>query len=506
MALPPQQLLANESIAAFKRIQIFNQGDHDSLFPLIVAYAEQPSLADSVEELAIDSAGWRWGSKDPTLTPCPISDAVYAMVESRVRSLGLGPIEGDVLGALASKRRALEEKPDPQQFLMCVVDNHELRFGFPAAAAVIILAMCKNISTLYLGDLIVPWGRDHNPHSMVGAYLEAMRLGQVPQPCLQKLKRVEMIEGRNDGFGGYGRATFTAPFFFFSQLPEFKELVTDAVEEYQVESLPVGPGSSNVDKIQITHSDVETETMVTILKAPRALREFTLWLGGMYNRDGSSSHVVSKEIGEALALQKETLEKLDLDLSIGLDSRSPWPDLKEGQKPWPESLADPNDVTGDEEYEDEDEEEDNGADKPRRILYYGPPGTTLGSLADFHTLNHLSIDPGTLLTPTERGVNYMRPLKSKPARRLIDLLPPNIESLCLYGYVKGKTRLMDKQVAELMEKKGERLPKLKEVRGVEETVPGMHDLYAEKRDESYQIVRKHGQYKRPERDFGWLRV
>lgn len=506
MAMPPQQLLANESISAFKRIQIFNQNEHDTLFPLIVAYAEQPSLADSVEELAIDSTKWRYQSLDPGLAPYPISDAVYAMVESRVRSLGLGPVEGDVLDALARKRRALEETPDPQRCLLCNIDDHELRFGFPAAAAIIILTMCKNISTLYFGDLIVPWGRDHNPHSMVGAYLEAMRLGQVPQPCLQKLKRFEMIEGRNDGFGGYGRATLTTPFFFFNQLPEFRELVVDAVEEYQVESLPVEPGSSNVDKIEITHSDVETETMVTIIKAPKALREFTLWLGGMYNRDGSASHVVSKEIGEALALQKETLEKLDLDLSIGLDSRDPWPDLKEGQKPWPEDLTDPNEVTGDEEYEDEDEEEDYGADKPRRIFYYGPSRTTLGSLAGFQALKHLSIDPGTLLTPTERGVNYMRPLKSKPARRLIDLLPPNIESLCLYGYIKGKTRLMDKQVAELMEKKGERLPKLKEVRGVEETVPDMCDLYGEKRDENYQVVIKEGQYKRPERDFGWLRV
>ncbi|RSL81456.1 hypothetical protein CEP51_005814 [Fusarium floridanum] len=506
MALPPQQLLANESVAAFKRIQIFNQGDHDSLFPLIVAYAEQPSLADSVEELAIDSAGWRWRSMDPSVAPYPISYAVYAMVESRVRSLGLGPIEGDVLDALASKRRALEEKPDPQQFLMCGVDDRELRHGFPAAAAVIILAMCKNISTLYLGDLIVPWGRYHIPHSMVGAYLEAMRLGQVPQPSLQKLKRVEMIEGRNGAFSGYGRATFTAPFFFFNQLPEFKELVADAVEEYQVEALPVEPGSSNVDKIEITHSNVYTKTMVTILKAPRALREFTLWLGGMSNRDGSSCWVVTKEIGEALATQKETLEKLDLDLSMGSDSDSPWPDLKEGQKPWPESLTDPNDVKEDEEYEDEDEEEDNEADKPRRIFYSGPTGTTLGSLADYHALKHLSINPGTLLTPTERGINYLRPLKSKPARRLINLLPPNIESLCLYGYVKGESRLMDKQVKELMEKKGERLPKLKEVRGVEETVPDMHDLYGEKRDENYLVVRKDGQYKRPKRDFGWLRV
>ncbi|KAJ4328328.1 hypothetical protein N0V84_001199 [Fusarium piperis] len=504
MAMPPQQFLANESIAAFKRIQIFRQCDHDSLLPLIVAYAEQRSLADSVEELAIDSDAWKYRYYDPSPKPYPISDAVYSMVESRVRSLGLGPIEGDVLDALAGKRRAMEKKKDPQQFLLCMDDDRELRDGFPAAAAIIILAMCKNISTLYLGDLIVPWGRDRNPHSMVGAYLESMRLGQVPQPCLQKLKRVEMIEGRNGGYSGYGRATYTAPLFFFGQLPEFRELIGDALEEYQVDSLPLEPGSSNVDKIEITHSNMYTETMVAVLEAPRALRELTLSLGGMFNRDGSSHWVVSKEIGEALVRHRETLEKLDIDLSMGSESNTPWPDLKEGQKSWPKPFTDSND---DEEYEDDDdEEEDKGAEKPLRILYSGPSHTTLGSLADFHALKHLSINLGTLLTPTERGVNYLRPLKSKPARRLIDLLPPNIESLCLYGYVKGETRLMDKQVAELMEKKGERLPKLKEVRGVEETVPDMQDLYAQKRDRRGQTVRKEVYYKRPKRDLGWLRV
>lgn len=76
----------------------------------------------------------------------------------------------------------------------------------------------------------------------------------------------------------------------------------------------------------------------------------------------------------------------------------------------------------------------------------------------------------------------------------------------MYGYVKGETRLMDKQVAELMEKKGERLPKLKEVRGVGETVPAMQDLYAAERDGKGQTVRKAVYYKRPKRDFGWLRV
>ncbi|KAM0428904.1 hypothetical protein ACHAPT_006704 [Fusarium lateritium] len=503
MALPAQRLLANESVAAFKRIQIFHEGDHDSLFPLIAAYAEQPSLADSVEELAIDAGGWIWSPKDTTLAPYPISDAVYTLVESRVRSLGLGPVEGDVLDALAGKRRAMGEKKDPQLCLMCGTDKtREFRDGFPAAAAIIILAMCKNISTLYLGDLLVPWGRKRIPYSMVGAYLETMRLGQVPQPCLQKLKRVEMIQGRNGRFSGYGHTDFTAPFFFFNQLPEFRELIADAVEEYQNMPLPVEPGSSNVDKIEIRHSDVRTKTMVTVLEAPRALREFTFSLGGMVNTEASTPGVVTKAVGEALALHKETLEKLDLDLSMGSDSSSPWPDPKEGQKPWPECLMEPKD---DEEYGDE-EEEDKGPDRPTRILYSGPPGTTLGSLADFHALTHLSINPGALLTPTERGVNYLRPLKSRPARHLIDLLPPNIEYLCLYGYVKGDTRLMDKQVSELMEKKGERLPKLKEVRGVEETVPDMEGLYGEKMDGWGVILRKREEYKRPERDFGWVRV
>ncbi|KAF5014005.1 hypothetical protein FDECE_35 [Fusarium decemcellulare] len=419
----------------FKRIRITNPGDIESLLPLIAAYAEHPSLADSVEEFAIDldPQYLRWSTKSPTVPSRDIDDALYATMETRVRNLGLGSVEEEVLDVLDKRRR-------------------EQHGSFVSVAAVVLLAMCKNISTLYLGAFLnrgTGRGKPDPFRGVVGQFLKSLKLGQLPQPCLQKLQRIEMIDGHRE-YESYGMSDFTTPLFYFGHLPEFRELVADGVAEYQNSPLPCEPRSASVTRIDICHTDIGTKTVAALLEIPQQLEEFTLSLGSLWYVDGGSPSTNLGIYAEKLALHKETLKKLDLDLRAAISENS-----------WKEK---------------EDDDRDTKA--------------TIGSLAEFQSLTHLSIYPQALLAPPKRG----------QSDHLINALPPSLKYLCLYGYEKGRIPVLDRCVEELMEKKGERLPLLEEVRGVDETVKDIVGLYGDE-DDWYNDG-----YRRPRRSFDWIRL
>ncbi|KAM5345860.1 hypothetical protein ACJ41O_011721 [Fusarium nematophilum] len=469
---------AQADAPSFKRIQIFTQGDVESLFPLIAAYAQHPSLADSVEEVALDATRWGDRHSQPVLEYRPIDDATYATIETQVSSLGLGSFERSVLDALSKQRRELAGQATTRG--MASQKRSADNGSFAMAAVVTLLAMCKNISTIYLARLFVMGtarGRGAKPISFVGRFLESLKQGDPPQArCLQNLKRIEMIEGVNSFMDPPGHDDFTTPFYFLGHLPALEELVADAVIEYQNDPFPYEKGSSNVKRIEIRHTDLATETVSKILQIPRGLEEFTLSLGGVFFPDGGSPSIELGSLRKNLALHKETLKKLDLDVNIALS--------------WPY-----DDEEEEEEDEDEEDEEDRDGERPSKMprLFRAKPRTTLGSLADFQALTHLSIGPKVLIPSGEPS---KKPSKSQPALRLIEILPPSLKHLCLYGYEKGESAYVDGEIEELLEKKAERLPDLKEVRGVDEMVEDTNVMYGDEQEE----------YERPERSFDWVRV
>lgn len=69
-------------------------------------------------------------------------------------------------------------------------------------------------------------------------------------------------------------------------------------------------------------------------------------------------------------------------------------------------------------------------------------------------------------------------LEPSVSYRLIDALPPNLESLRLYGYKKGDHAIIDSHVNELLEKKAELFPiLLGEIEGIDEYLPGVPGTY-----------------------------
>jgi hypothetical protein len=82
----------------------------------------------------------------------------------------------------------------------------------------------------------------------------------------------------------------------------------------------------------------------------------------------------------------------------------------------------------------------------------------IASLRDFEVLRKLSIRTAVIIPPFENT-------------SLIDLLPDSLEYLCFYGYRRGVHQPIDSAINELLDNASVKLPNLKEIKGVEETIP-----------------------------------
>ncbi|KAH6984583.1 hypothetical protein BKA56DRAFT_614314 [Ilyonectria sp. MPI-CAGE-AT-0026] len=471
---------------SFKMIRVFCQGDIDSLYPLIVAYIERPSLADSVVEFAIDTEGWpsyNFGAGDTCaeVSSRPVNDDAHAAIEAYVRDMGLGDEAlGVMLPALEWKKRQLRDGVEESR----AESNAHVR-DFATTASTILLSLCKNITTLYLGNL----GSWESPLQL---YLLLAGMYRIPRPGLRKVKKVEIIAGATDYTDErqYALLDYQTFFNYICRLPALESVVFDGAGDFEGSTQTLPRRMSNMKEISITHADIPSSALAKILRIPKHLEKLTLSFGGLMFIDGGSAMVCPRTIGEHLSRHRKTLKVLDLDIDYSLGGQH-------------EIIED----------SDSDQEEASTSQRDplsslvrrleRQRLPQSPPdlpkkrkygyGLTVGSFDDYQAMTHLSIGVKALLGPTEGSR-----LKEQPPFRLIDALPPTLEYLCLYGYEKGENSDVDEHVDEFMEQKEERLPLLEEVEGVDERIEDSALLYNQDDEDSL--------WERPERDFDWIKA
>lgn len=495
----PQQL---RSIAAwnssvfYSRIRITTRNDIESLYPIIAAYVDQPSLTDSVTELVLDSDRWP-SSRTPYLImsdinkelkepPLPVREDAHAVIESYIRGLGLDDkATATMLDAFEWKKQHLQgNNPEvPRGF-----NDQNGEFGLAASA--VLISLCKNISTLYVGEL--GW------RSSLQDYLLKSNYSLLPRQGLQRLEKVEIIAGNGLRYDTryYTRVELLDCFRYFHRLPAIYSFVMEGVCEYQANrNLFVPHTSNNIKRIHIGHAEMSSERLGMIIRIPKSLEELTVSLGGLWNTDGGLPMMFLKTVGKCLLEQKETLRVLDLDIDIAVKYCDP--DYKK------------EDVIDEERYQrqkDEyyylDEAVNNRPLWSNQLPNTREYGYTLGSLHDFKAMTHLSIGMKALLGRNVM-LEYAPPfhLIEQPPFRLIDALPPNLEYLCLYGYTKGAKEEIDSHVEEFMEKKAERLPLLKQVRGIDETVVDLASTFSIDGPEEDLWKRSEGNL---ERDLNWI--
>ncbi|PNP79360.1 hypothetical protein FNYG_07436 [Fusarium nygamai] len=474
----------------YSRIQISSKEDTKRLYCLLQSYIEDPSRAKAVTEVVIDATPWIYAStsKVPEYDELPTSmgyeelgDPPEIRLRRYARSLQLGDeTSAKVDKILSWKCREYEFKLQKES-------------EFSIAMIILLFSLCENISTLYIAE---------NLQQPVVDYMLKANYAQMKSPPLQKLKDVRFFAGTQSDerfYSGFDILRFTQ---LIHRLPALESVAMDGMSDYQADHQFFVPGTGNMKRLRVTHCDISPSFLTVMISIPKALEEFKLSIGGLWTLDGADTSSEPFYIARALYAHRNSLRVLDLDVDVG---------------------AGVNAVDWDVDRNFE-EEEDDGTDweiKDQLDLYgrdrlaldkkistghkmdsgkeYTP---TIGSLHDFPNLTHLSIGIMPLLGEYLGGFDqygFKKPpyrLEQPAPFRLVDMLPPSLEYLCLYGYTRGENPDVDEHIDEFLAKRDDELPNLKVVEGIDERVRDikdvLHDMALAEVDEDELYVRGEG--------------
>lgn len=486
----------------YQRIRIENDDDIARLYPLIIDYLRRPTLAESVTELVLtrivpDSDGSDLGSY--------IADLIHEINEKEservvsqispflatIRSLGTVHDRLDewlrILTWMDPNVKGPRDRAhDPRRLDI----KHSFKYRnslFAHHAAAMLIALCPNIERLTV--------RDPGFNSPIKDVLIKNNYNQLPGRFLQKLKHVSLL-ATDDVFLVDDRLFTTMDFLglfrLFHRLPDVQSIdvggIAEDVDDGGWSMHP--PYTANYSTIHITHSDLSSAFLTALIGAPKTLRDFKMSVGRRATIDDGFSEMRLRDLGMTLYLQKDTLEKLDLDVDdyVYVGGEETESDIavhaaQEAAKlEWHYGdvyfLLDATDSPGPLPL----------SNAPLTRTY----GSTIGSLHDFAALTHLAIGIKTLLGPT-----------GEPPFRLVNALPNSLQSLVLRGYEAGVNSVHDAHVQELMNKRREALPNLSEIQGVDVVIPNSRNVQMRNLDraEAARIF-----WKPEHRDNDWLEV
>ncbi|KKZ63453.1 hypothetical protein EMCG_02264 [[Emmonsia] crescens] len=326
------------------------------------------------------------------------------------------------------------------------------------ALATLLLAICPNIEILRV-------------EYIDGQYFEQLfKMAKTPSKqrnYLQNLRQLDLLRQTGsyvDPDGSYSSFDVAANLRLIAHLPSIESFTVRGVWICE-DAVPcwLPPGSSNIKKLNLCYSQFTDDHLRYLIRHPKALEEFTFSSGQLIEpiQDERKKNK-AKLLGKKLLCHKSTLKVLDLDVDNYLEYYKYY-----------------HYCTG-----SEAEEEDWESDDPRvvepRFSWEEPDtrlyGETIGSLHDFTALKRLSIGVKALLGGPSRSDDEDWDQESEKERvpiRLIRDLPPNLEYLCIRGYVPGEDPGYTSQMEEFMANKTKWPPSLKEVHGITECVSGL---------------------------------
>ncbi|KAF5716164.1 hypothetical protein FMUND_6507 [Fusarium mundagurra] len=372
---------------------------------------------------------------------------------------------------------------------------------FAIAMIILLFSLCENISTLYLTESLQQPAVD---------YMLKANYAQIKSPPLQKLKNVRFFAGAQSDERFYSAFDILRAMQLIHRLPGLESVAMDGMSDYQADRQFFVPGTGNMTRLEITHCDISPSFLTVMISIPKALEEFKLSIGGLWTLDGADTSSEPFYIAKALYAHRHSLRVLDIDVDGGAGANAVDWDV-------------------DRNYEEGEDDGTNWEIKDQLDLYgrdrlvldkkistghkmesgkeYTP---TIGSLHDFPHLTHLSIGIMPLLGEYLGGFDQYG-FKEPPYRlekpapfRLVDMLPPSLGYLCLYGYMRGENPDGDEHVDELLAKRDEKLPNLKVVKGIDERLRVindiLHDMAVAEVDEEELYVRGEGF------ESGWKKV
>lgn len=295
------------------------------------------------------------------------------------------------------------------------------------------------------------------------------------------------------------------------RLPSLARLAVDNAQVYQPSWNLAAARSSSMTELSVTHFDIDHDWLAHVLRVPRALRKFTLSVGGVANTDGGMPMMSKAVVGRSLWKHRKTLTHVDVDLSIfthDSDRVEEEEDLDRAPSDWELRLygADYLGIHRDLAAAASSPSDD---DAPPLYSAYGH---TIGYFREFPVLAHLAMSIRTLLgnkriplasddDASDASDAPASPESAGASSTLAAMLPASLESLTLYGYVRGDDASLDAQVDDLMRRKGRAaLSKLRDVRGVEETVEDIQMIFGDEPEG------EEGLWQGLKRDLSWTKV
>ncbi|EXL42017.1 hypothetical protein FOCG_15374 [Fusarium oxysporum f. sp. radicis-lycopersici 26381] len=454
----------------YSRVQISSKEDTKRLYSLLQSYIEDPSRAKAVTEVVIDTTPWIYAStsKLPDHDELPTSmgyeefgDPPEIRLRRYARRLDLGDKTADQVDKILDwKRREYDFKLQKES-------------EFSIATIILLFSLCENISTLYLAE---------NLQQPIMDYMVKANYAQMKSPPLQKLKNVRFFAGARSDERFYSALEILGFIQLIHRLPALESVAMDAMSDYQADRTFFVPGTGNMKRLEIAHCDVSPSFLTVMISIPKALEEFKLSIGGLMSIDGADTSSEPFYIARALSAHRHSLRVLDIDVDAG-------------------SGADALDWDVDKNYEEGEDDGKNWEIKDQLDLYgrdrlaldkkistghrmdsgkeYTP---TIGSLHDFPHLTHLSIGIMPLLgeydwwKPPFRHTEPPYRLEKPAPCRLVNMLPPSLEYLCIYGYTRGENPDVDEHIDEFLAEKDGKLPNLKVIKGIDERVRDIKDI------------------------------
>ncbi|KAH8909416.1 hypothetical protein BR93DRAFT_992384 [Coniochaeta sp. PMI_546] len=354
---------------SFKRIRLVTQEDFYACYGIVARYLNHPETAYSVKECILHPPMQGHYPYTGPLGGTPthiVDDSMQERIVKYVQSLGLG----DDLALKLSK--ALDLKT-------LRFDHGELavNYMFDLAVATLLISLCPNIVILRIDGV-----RSDTP---LGQFLLENNYGMLAKPVLQKLRKVQLHPVHCMDPREYARIQAIDHVRYFHRLPAINALSMEGLEEYDAGIEVFPPKSSpGIKEIRMSHVDMSTEMVCTIIRIPKTLVKYSLSTNGLQNQYGHESMLDAETIAKCLSEHNDWLRKLDIDAAIC------WPcihDIDVFEEEWKVQQMSKWYFALD--------QRDGNSDLPLRLEDL--PATreysarSIGSLADFRALTHLSI-------------------------------------------------------------------------------------------------------------------
>ena len=475
LPLKSENSVAMQAQPLFKRIRIENSADINRLYPLILDYLREPARALSVEELVVTKSVSSYPLRALTGAQNEVLESEHTRdvsAETRLIQLvnDIGIPDSDVNEwvrtltwmrpqAMDARASVMDEYGRPATF-----DKQDSLFAHHAA--VVLLALCPNITHLTL--------RDPGYESPLPFLLLQNNYNKLSKQLLPNLKHVSILPTdeliiSDERF--YTTMDFLGHFRRFHRLPSIESIDVAAIAEDSrgTDWTLHPPRTANFSSINITHSDLSSTFLAALIGAPKALRHFSMSVGGRAAQGGGQSMMSLMELGKVLFTQKETLQTLDLDIdNYILETKHDRSDT--------DYEDDILEYHKEDEWFQQDLADSQGPTFMSRVEATRDYSGTIGSLHDFAALTHLSIGLKALLGVAEQkydaATDTVSHVTPEAPFRLVDALPASLESLTIRGYTPGEDDVYDGQIAELLAGREAKLPGLVDLRGVHgDTIP-----------------------------------